>query len=290
MPRPNRTVVEVMGVALVAIASAVIAGTAQEPASQTGTKTFDVVSVRKNTSGTTRSNIDRNAAGVTIVNQTLRPIVQLAYGISQPVRIVGLPDWANTERFDVTARGSVGGLEDFRVMMQAMLVDRFKLAAHLEERSLPSYTLMMARADGRLGPSLQPSRCSPVGLGAITGRGAGAAPASGPRTDSPAPDCGLLGSGPGEIHLGGINMATLAGFLSITQGRPVLDQTNLPAVYDMHLLFAPDPLPGQPPNPVTEGRASLLTAIQEQLGLKLEPATQPQEVLVIDRVSRPDEN
>jgi len=289
MQRVNRTVVTVVGVVLAVVAAA--AGTAQEPSSQAGLKTFDAVSVRKNTSGTTRSEMDRNASGVTIVNQTLRPIVQLAYGISQPVRIVGLPDWANTERFDVTARGSVGGLEDFRAMMQAMLADRFKLAAHPERRDLPSYTLVMARSDGRLGPSLKPSSCQPVGLGAISGRGAAPGPAAAPpRTAGSTPECGLRGSGPGEINLGGINMATFAAFLSITQARPVADQTALTEVYDIHLQFAPDPFPGRAPDPATEGRPSLLTALQEQLGLKLEPGTQPQDVLVIDRVSRPDDN
>jgi uncharacterized protein (TIGR03435 family) len=268
--------------------AATAAGTSQEPTRPTGPKTFDVVSVRKNTSGTTQSNIQRNASGITIVNQTLRPIVQLAYGISQPVRIVGLPDWANTERFDLTARGSVGNLDDFRIMMQAMLADRFKLAAHSEQRDLPSYTLVMARSDGRPGPSLKSSRCEPVGLGAVTGRRGAPSPA--PGAAGPSPECGVLGSGPGEIHLGGINMATFAGFLSITQGRPIVDQTNLTGVYDIHFLFAPEPFPGQPPNPAMEGRPSLLTALQEQLGLKLEPGTQPQEVLVIDRVSRPDDN
>jgi uncharacterized protein (TIGR03435 family) len=278
----------VAGVLVAMITAVGLHVTAQEPAAQSA-KAFDVVSVRRNTSGTTRSNIDRSPTGMTIVNQTLRPIVQLAYGISQPVRIVGLPEWANTDRFDVTARGNIGNLADFRVMMQAMLVDRFKLAAHTEQRNLPIFTLVMARSDGRPGPSLKTSSCPPVGLGAITGRGAAPPPA--PAADAPpTPPCGLVGSGPGEITVAGINMETFVGFLSITQGRPIVDNTNLTGAYDIHIQFAPDPLPGRDPEPATEGRPSLLTALQEQLGLKLQPGTQPQEVLVIDRVERPDEN
>ena len=87
-------------------------------------------------------------------------------------------------------------------------------------------------------------------------------------------------------------MSLFASILSLTQRRPVIDQTGLPGSYDIHLLFAPDPVPGRegaPPSAI-EGRPSIFTAIQEQLGLKLEAANQPQEVLVIDRVSRPDEN
>jgi uncharacterized protein (TIGR03435 family) len=286
MQRINRVIV---GTLMAAIAAGPLRTSAQEPAGATAAKTFDVVSVRRNTSGTTRSNVDRTPTGVTIVNLPLRPIIQLAYGISQPVRLIGLPDWVNVDRFDLTARGSIGNLNDFRVMMQAMLADRFKLAAHTEQRSLPSFTLVMARSDGRLGPELKVSKCMPVTLAQLSGRGA--APAAAPAPDAlPPPECGLLGSGPGEIRIAGVNLQTVAGFLSLTQGRPITDNTNLTGIYDLHIQFAPDPLPGQPVNPATEGRPSLLTALQEQLGLKLQPSTQLQEVLVIERVEHPDEN
>jgi uncharacterized protein (TIGR03435 family) len=277
------------GLALVlatAAAAVVQVGAQQAPAT---VRTFDAASVRANKSGTTQQSINRSETGVTIVNFQLRTIIQLAYGISQPTRFVGMPDWANAERFDITARGRIGGLDDFRVLMQALLADRFRLAAHPEQRNMPMHSLVLARSDGRLGPSLKPSACPPLGLGAITGRGGAAPGASAPSGDTPK-DCGLRGSGPGEINLGGIDIGTFAAFLSLTQGRPVVDNTKLAGAYDIHFLFAPDPFPGQAPNPVTEGRPSLLTALQEQLGLKLVPGVQPQDVLVIDRLERPDDN
>jgi uncharacterized protein (TIGR03435 family) len=254
----------------------------------TSAKTFDVASVRPNLSGTNQSRVDRTSSSVTIVNHQLRVIVQLAYGISQPSRIVGLPDWNNSARFDVVARGTIDGIDDFRTMMQALLADRFTLAAHIEQRSIPIYSLVMTRSDRRLGPELKPSTldCAAAVLGGRGGRGA-AAPAA-PDTP-PAPDCGLR-SGPGEINVRGVGIGQLAAFLSIAQGRPVVDNTGLTGNYDFHLMFAPDPIPGRPPDPVTDGRPTLVTALQEQLGLKLEGDKQVQDVLVIDRVSRPDEN
>jgi uncharacterized protein (TIGR03435 family) len=251
----------------------------------TAGKIFDVVSVHANHSGANQSRIDRAATGVTIVNQTLRVMVQLAYGISQPARLVGLPEWAQTEKFDVTARGPVGGLDDFRAMMQAMLADRFALGAHQEQRPVPAFNLVLARRDGRLGPSLTPSTktCS---LGVVgNGRGRGAGPAAEP----PNPEC-TFRTGPGEIEIPGAPIGSLVSFLSLTQQKPVVDRTGLTGTFDIHLVFAGDPLPGAPPQPAFEGRATLVTALQEQLGLKLEATTQPEDVLIIDRVSRPTED
>src|SRR6476646_8917544 len=92
-----------------------------------GAQTFDAVSVHKNTSGTAQgANTQFTQGGVTFTNMQLRPIIQFAYGISQPARLVGVPDWANAERFDIVARGTVKSLDDRRAMLQAMLADRFK--------------------------------------------------------------------------------------------------------------------------------------------------------------------
>ena len=107
-------------------------------------KTFEVASVRTNRSGSNQTTMNRTANGVTIVNLPLRAIIQFAYGISQPSRVVGAPGWIVIERFDIVARGPVNGLDDFRVMMQALLADRFKLAAHIEQRTVPAYTLVRA--------------------------------------------------------------------------------------------------------------------------------------------------
>jgi uncharacterized protein (TIGR03435 family) len=276
-----------MRMAVTAVGVVLVTGsfTAAQPAAGAG-KTFDVVSIHENHSGTTQSRIDRLPTGVTIVNQTLRVVVQLAYGISQPSRLIGLPDWAQSARFDIDARGAVDGLEDFRAMMQAMLADRFMIAAHTEQRTVPAFNLALARRDGRLGPSMTRSTEScPI---AIVGNGRGRA--ASPDGPPPSPECAFR-TGPGEIELSGASIATLVSFLSLTQQRPVVDQTGLTGTFDLHLTFAPEPIAGAPP-PTTdvESRASILTAVQEQLGLRLEPTKQPEDVLVIDRVSRPTEN
>jgi uncharacterized protein (TIGR03435 family) len=255
------------------------------PTTPGASKAFDVVSVHTNRSGTTQTRFDRTPAGVTIVNLPLRAIIQFAYGVSQPSRLTGVPDWVGTERFDIVARGAVAGIDDFRAMMQALLADRFKLATHTEQRSLPIFNLVLARTDRRLGPSLKPSSldCPPPGRGRT-----GQPPAAVDATTQEG--CGVRPGGPGELNLAGLAMERFASMLSVMQQRPVIDGTGLTGTYDIHLLFAPDPMPERPVDPVTDGRPSLLTALREQLGLKLEPGRQQQDVVVIDRVSRPDEN
>jgi uncharacterized protein (TIGR03435 family) len=273
--------------ALVVIASVVFApGFLASAQSAADEKTFEVASVRANRSGSNQTTMNRTANGVTIINLPLRAIIQFSYGISQPSRVVGAPGWIAIERFDIVARGTVNGLDDVRVMMQALLADRFKLAAHTEQRSVPAYTLVLARRDGRLGPSTTPSsrECPPAGP---TGRGGEAQGGAG----SPAAEgCGSRPAGPGEFNFASVPIDLFASILSLSQGRPVIDRTGLAGNYDIRLMFAPDPISGREPDPLTEGRPSLFTAMVEQLGLKLEAGNQLQDVLVIDRVARPDEN
>jgi uncharacterized protein (TIGR03435 family) len=280
----HRMIPSVVAVCIVGVAAAPSASQAPVSTAAAG-KTFEVASVHANTSGTTQTRFDRMPTGVTIVNLPLRAIIQFAYGVSQPSRLAGVPEWTNTARFDIAARGTVTGLDDFRAMMQALLADRFKLATHTEQRSLPIFNLVLARSDRRLGDSLKPStiECPLPG----SGRGAQALTGTAPSTNEA---CGVLPGGPGELNLRGLQIEQFASILSLTQQRTVIDATGLMGRYDIHLSFAPEPTPGRAVDPALDGRPSLLTAVQEQLGLKLEPGKQPQDVLVIDRVSRPDEN
>ena len=102
--------------------------------------------------------------------------------------------------------------------------------------------------------------------------------------------CGRRPGGPGEFSFAGVPIDLFASIRSLSQGRPVIDRTGLAGIYDIRLLFAPDTIPGREPDPATGGRPSFFTAMEEQLGLKLEAWNHLQDVLVIDRVSRPDEN
>jgi len=249
-------------------------------------KTFDVASVKANQSGTTQANISFTPGGVTFTNLQLRAIIQFAYGINQPSRLAGVPNWAETERFDIVAKGNVNSIEDRRSMLQALLADRMKLATHIEQRSLPIYTLVLARTEGKLGPSLKPSSVDCASAG--RGRGDGGTTTDGAATIR----CGIRPGGPGELHLTGVRLAAFASMLSISQGRPVVDGTGLAGTFDIELSFAPEgPFAGRGGDaPVPADRPSIFTALQEQLGLKLQPGTRPEDVLVIDHIERPTEN
>jgi uncharacterized protein (TIGR03435 family) len=249
-------------------------------------KTFEAASVRQNKSGSTQVNTNFTQGGVTFTNMQLRPIIQFAYGINQPARLVGVPDWAESERFDVVARGTINSIDDRRAMLQAFLADRFRLVAHTEQRRVPVYTLVLARSDGRLGPNLKPSSVDCT----KQGRAGAPPPAATPNPLAAIVQCGLRPGGPGDISVSGIPIPLFGTFLSIMQRRPVIDNTGLQGAYEIRLTWAPDPLPGRSADPNTDGRADFFTALQEQLGLKLQAGTQPEDVLVIDSVSHPDEN
>jgi uncharacterized protein (TIGR03435 family) len=266
---------------VVLMAAAVPRAAPQEPAATT---TFDVVSVKLNRSGTTQSNI-KVTGGAAITNLPLRPVIQLAYGISQPSRLVGFPSWVETDRYDIVAKGTINSLEERRDALRAMLADRFKLVTHMEKRSIPTFNLVLVRADGTLGPSFKPSALNCLAQPAPGQLGGGLLGSAAVQE----PGC-LQRTGPGEVELKGFPLATFVAFLSIAQQRPVVDRTSLAGNFDIHLVFGPEPIPGRPIDPVTEGRPVLVTALQEQLGMKLEASTQPEDVLVIDRVSRPEEN
>ena len=237
--------------------------------------TFDVASVKANKSGANQVSVSWQG-GVSMINVPLRAIVQFAYNINTPSRIVGHPDWTNVERFDIQARPPEGvtGVEQMRPMLQALLADRFKMAAHLEKRELQSYALVKARSDGALGPNLKPSTAVCLG----------------PRGEkSPlAIQCGVQGGAAGGARLVGVPMAQLAPLISLVVGRPVVDRTGLIGNYDIELRFSGEPAPGAPPP--SSDAPSIFTALQEQLGLKLDAERETVEVLVIDRIDRPSEN
>lgn len=133
-------------------------------AAQSSPSSFDVASIKRNTSET------RTAAppaspyrGQFVMSwTTVRGIVSMAYHDPLPWQIVGLPRWAESERYDVVAKGKPNATEQEQAhMWQALLADRLKLRVHFEQRPQPAYKLVMARSDGRLGPQLKPSTCTP---------------------------------------------------------------------------------------------------------------------------------
>jgi uncharacterized protein (TIGR03435 family) len=223
---------------------------------------------------------------LTVTNNNLRNIIRNAWNITND-QIVGGPDWIDSERFDITAKASRPFAQDeARAMLQALLADRFGLVTHNETRELPVYLLTLARKDGALGPQMKKSDLDCAALFAAVTAG-GKMPERLPNGSLP---CGISVR-PGTVTANAASMEQLARNMTGGVGRIVVDKTALPGYYDLNVTFAaegPPPLPGAPAGPAPDPAApSLFTALQEQLGLKLEPGRAPIPVLVIDRAARP---
>ena len=245
-----------------------------------------------------------------MTNATLREVLRVAYHL-QDFQITGGPRWIASERFDIAAKAegelpplpavwpTDGPPAPVFLMVRSLLADRFKLIVHSETRETPVYALVMARTDRRPGPQL---RASEIDCGAFRAARSAAqrtAPTAPPPPPLPGerPTCGA-GGGPGRFAAGAMPIAALAANLSMRLNRAVLDRTDLAGNFDITLEFTPDQLPpgavdNAPPNgppPAPADGPSLFTALQEQLGLKLEPRRGPVEFLVIDQVDRPTGN
>jgi uncharacterized protein (TIGR03435 family) len=271
-------------IALTVILTLLAAGVsrAQAPA-------FDVSSVKPNKGGGPSSVRVTPGGMLTVTNNDLRNIIRNAWNITND-QIVGGPDWIDSERFDITAKASAPFKQDeAQAMLQALLADRFGLATHTETRELSVYLLVLARKDGALGPQLKKSDVDCAALFGSVAAG-GKMPERLPNGNLP---CGLsVRANQGLVTGNGVAMDRFARNLVGGVGRIVVDKTGLPGCYDLNLTFSPEAGPAAPPaapaGPAPDSTApSLFTAMQEQLGLKLEPGRAPISVLVIDRASRP---
>jgi uncharacterized protein (TIGR03435 family) len=173
-----------------------------------------------------------------------------------------------------------------RLMLQRLAAERFKLAAHWESREMPVYVLVKARADGRLGPGLTPTSAEECAAAARTGP----PPPFEPGKPQPPPPCGAIQFGPGQLVARGAPLEWLSSVLVTTPvvtgvDRPVINRTGIEGNYGFTLKFSPP----QAANPDPD-RPQLFTALEEQLGLKLESTRAPVDVLVIDRAEKPAAN
>jgi len=225
---------------------------------------FDAVSIKRRPDGSGGTTI-RPQGGYVAPNTLVRNVITFAYGI-RGVQLVGGPAWLSTDRYDILARAeSNPPLAQLRPMLQAMLAERFNLKTHRETREVQGYRLVMVQP-GRLGPGLQSG--ADCALGAK-------------RPNGP---CGLAFND-GLIRFRGAAISALLGELEASAGGPVAEATGLNGVYDIDLRWS-EVGPGLPPSDLP----NLFTALQEQLGLKLEPARVTLDVLVIDSIERPTEN
>ena len=244
--------------------------------------------------------------GINLHGVTLNALVQQAYDV-RDFQISGGPGWISADKYDITAKPENGSgetpadprqlndeqrktfQEQTRLRLQALLTDRFQLKIHRETKELPVYALVVAKN----GPKLKQNAGENSGLGK-----------------------GMMRMGPGQFVGQQASLAFLVQSLAQMLGRTVLDQTGLKGTYDFELNFAPDqskgvmfagpgpsdgapappPPPGagpgmnkEPPPPDSSG-PTIFTALQEQLGLKLESQKGPVDIIVIDRVEKPSEN
>jgi uncharacterized protein (TIGR03435 family) len=210
----------------------------------------------------------------------------------------------DSERYSIRAKAPEGTpLGANTVLLLNLLKDRFQLAMHVETRDLPVYHLVVARADGRLGPDLKPTSAecqAAIAERAAAAKGAAGRGAPPPLPPMPGPNdplpCGFGRINPGFVGASGRGMAQIVPTLSDIARRPVVDKTGLDGLYDYTLKYAADSggvagpfalLGGAPPPPVDPDAPSFTTAVQEQLGLRLENARGAVEVVVIDKFERP---
>ena len=264
-----------------ALLTATLPLSAQQPV-QTATApppVYDVVAIHENKSSALGSSTGLRNGTFIATNATVRMILSAAYGIRQDL-ISGLPGWANSTHFDVNAKISDPDMaalknlspEQRRAMMVTFLQDRFHLRAHIETKTLPVYDLVIAKDGSKLKEntgSLQKTM----------------------------PQDRLLGSQARQHHDQQLpddrrrhSASHLAANLAFRVQRNVIDKTGLTGKYDFTLKWRPTELEGKADASADDNAPDLFTALQEQLGLKLEPSKGPVDTLVIDHVEMPTEN
>jgi bla regulator protein blaR1 len=253
-----------------------LASTLSTHAQSDGPARFEVASIKRNVSGEVLGTLPRFLPNGTVmmINQPIRFL--LTYAPLVMVRdVVGFPDWVATERYDLTAKASTGDERRSTEMVRTLLQDRLKLSGHVEERDMNTFALVLANKNGKLGPQLKPTtkRCVQRDPEA-----------------PPEPCHSVLGAG--VLAHDSLSMEGLALILRGHSGRFVNDRTGLRGFYEFTLTF-------KPTGPLARGTASsasnddlpdLFTAIQDQLGLKLQSEKSPVPVFVVDHIERPTEN
>jgi uncharacterized protein (TIGR03435 family) len=243
-----------------------------KPMAPDANPTFEVATVKPSKPDERGKGFRVQGRRFSTVNTTLTDLMTFAYGI-QKRQIAGGPDWMTTDKFDVDAQPDGEGApndKQWKSMLGKLLADRFQLKFHHEQRELPVYALVVAKN----GPKLTKSQGDPNGLPALFFRGLGVLPAA------------------------NANMNDFAGLLqSAVLDRPVVNQTGLAGRYDFLLKWTPDESQFQdlgvkvpPPSNAPDAPPNLFAAMQDELGLKLEPAKASVDVLVIDHVEKPSAN
>ena len=235
---------------------------------------FEVASIKPNHSGDRFPSLGPTTGGkFNVKNATVMFLLHTAYRLDE-FRIAGLPAWANTERFDITAKAADGNAtpDQIRQMIQTLLQHRFQMTVHREDREQQRYALVVAKN----GPKLQKAKsdtCADNG--------------------TPNNPCGGFRIYKRSQMWGNtVTMAQFAAELTYMMERLVVDKTGIPGLFDIRVEWTPEQFGAEPGDAVRadEPNPTLFTAVQEQLGLRMQSEKGPVEVLVVDKLSRPVEN
>lgn len=237
--------------------------TASLAAQQPAAPKFEVASIRQNVSGRGSSSVGFKGETFTATNVWLVDLMPVAYETTA-LQIVGGPDWVRSDRFDFVAKMAADANRDqMALMLRTLLEDRFKLRLRSEKREMAIFELALANADGRVGPNLHD--CSKLGV-------------------SP-PERTFTEPRGGNVAAGGCGpVSRIAGLAAGEVHGIVYDKTGLSGNWRFNVFFGPD-LPD--PDSANPNLPSFVTALREQLGLKLERASGLVDVFVIDSVERP---
>jgi uncharacterized protein (TIGR03435 family) len=207
----------------------------------------------------------------TAIDENLEDLITFAYGV-HPQQVIGAPAWAATDKFDIQAEPDSEGLpslDQWKTMVQKLIEQRCRLSFHHDQTQLAVYVLSV----GKSGPKLTPSLGNSIGL----------------------PSLGFRGGVGGDLSAYNVTIGDFINFMTrnVKLNRPIVDRTGILGRYDFTLVWAPDDTQFDgvtPPSEKDSTAPSLYTAVQEQLGLKLEVTKAPVDVLIIDRVEKPSDN
>jgi uncharacterized protein (TIGR03435 family) len=261
---------------------------------------FEAASIKPNTTGGFTNLRPPVGGRFTATNATLKMLIDVAYKV-RTYQLSGGPGWLDSEHYDLTAKAEGNANQDqVFLMLQKLLEDRFQLRLHHETKEMPVYALVVAKNGAKNGSKLKEfteSGCVPFD----PDKPPPPPPPPGQPFARGTVPCGVFLMMGNALEATKTDIKQFASALTNMQelGRPVIDKTGLTGTYAIHLEYAPVGRGGrglgvagdgaQTPLPDASG-PSIFTALQEQLGLKLEPQKAPIEILVIDHAEKPTEN
>ncbi len=252
---------------------AVSAAVAQDRAAKSTTAplaklpSYDVSTIRPNVTGSGDVSVNTRPATLEATNVSLKDVFEEAFDVRRN-QIFGLPDWAEKTHYDINAKvvdpdiAQLRALshDQRRTMLRVLYEDRFRLKWHFESRVLPDYELVVAKNGPKLKQVPTDSQHTGISMNNY------------------------------DATFTANSMANLADMLSHQQERPVVDKTGLTGTYDFRLTWTPDTARDADAGQDANASPPLFTALQEQLGLKLQPGKDPVQTLVIDSISPPTDN